>query len=477
MSVYLYYDDPGIYMTTLYLVGQDEPVLQGWYNGSYDVGYVPTGRTVAVEATPANGYSFDHWEYSIGSYVGAMPYTDYSNVLNLNTSYGDLYIRAVSSSGGGSSGQWSFVDYYDINISSGSSYYNLYMDQYTAYRFRINMPSQGELSVYTSGSVDTIGYFGSSVTFNQATGTPSSYSIMDDDSNGGGNFLITTESFNPNEFYYVWVRGYDSSNYGWTTVYFDFTPAQGVTIDPYYLGMVMTTTSGVYYVDSEHVIMVQCSFPRSGTVTVYTTGDVDTYGYFGSTPDTPEGGWNFSTNQPLRSSIAKDDNSGDSTNFRFNVTVQANVSYVVWIKVGAPYASGYTVLNIVPPENPYLDLWDWGIQNVNASAALTYAAYSAVTTHGACSNFNYVVWNDMCDKVNQVLSYIGDTWRTTYAGFVPTKMTASDKTLTAVRFNSLRYNIGIHYSTGLSEVHQNDPVLGSYFTTLTDCINYWIAPL
>lgn len=53
-------------------------------------------------------------------------------------------------------------------------------------------------------------------------------------------------------------------------------------------------------------------------------------------------------------------------------------------------------------------------------------------------------------------------------------MTSSDKTLTAARFNSVRYNIGAHYSTGISEVASGDPVLGSYFTTLTTKLNEWI---
>ena len=53
-------------------------------------------------------------------------------------------------------------------------------------------------------------------------------------------------------------------------------------------------------------------------------------------------------------------------------------------------------------------------------------------------------------------------------------MGPTDKTLTAERFNSLRFNIGIFLSTGIPEVSSGDIVLGSYFLTLADSLNAWI---
>jgi hypothetical protein len=63
-----------------------------------------------------------------------------------------------------------------------------------------------------------------------------------------------------------------------------------------------------------------------------------------------------------------------------------------------------------------------------------------------------------------------------YGSYDDTKMTTDgDYTLTAKKFNSLRYNIGSRkVSTGITEKKRGDPVLGSYFITLTDCINDWI---
>ena len=80
----------------------------------------------------------------------------------------------------------------------------------------------------------------------------------------------------------------------------------------------------------------------------------------------------------------------------------------------------------------------------------------------------------MCDKVMEVLDAIGDSWNNHYASYNSTRMTSSNKTLTAARFNSLRYQIGSHESTEINEVSAGDTVYGWYFTTLANKLNSWI---
>ena len=118
--------------------------------------------------------------------------------------------------------------------------------------------------------------------------------------------------------------------------------------------------------------------------------------------------------------------------------------------------------------------WDWTKSNGTATAAQTQLAYTAVTTKLATRNFRYTVWNDLVYKVADILDALGYTWNSRYAALSGTLMTSTDRTLTAGRFNSLRYNVGLHYSTGISEVSSGDTCYGSYFTTLTDKINDWI---
>lgn len=157
----------------------------------------------------------------------------------------------------------------------------------------------------------------------------------------------------------------------------------------------------------------------------------------------------------------------------------------IWIRATARERTG---------EKPAI--WDWNIQNVNATADQTKTAYRAVTGKGNTKDFSYVVWNDLCDKVNSILSYDGRTWATkqsgssaTYLDLANTKMTGSNQNLTATRFNALRFNIGARYSVpvpsnpddesqaGVPYATAGAKVYGRYFTRLTDYINAWIESL
>lgn len=118
--------------------------------------------------------------------------------------------------------------------------------------------------------------------------------------------------------------------------------------------------------------------------------------------------------------------------------------------------------------------WSWSSSNGTASASRTKAAYNALINNGSTSDFSYLVWNDMCSKVIEIENAAGLTWSTKYASYADTKMSSSDKVLTATRFNSLRYNIGRSYSTGIDTVYPGDTVYAWYFTTLARCMNGWI---
>lgn len=125
----------------------------------------------------------------------------------------------------------------------------------------------------------------------------------------------------------------------------------------------------------------------------------------------------------------------------------------------------------------YVEPWDWNSSNGSASASQTRRAYDALFDNGNVSDFSYLVWNDLCDKVMEALDAIGDTWDSRYASYNSTRMTSSNKTLTATKFNSLRYQIGSHESTGINDVSPGDIVYGWYFTTIVNALNRWINSL
>jgi hypothetical protein len=129
-------------------------------------------------------------------------------------------------------------------------------------------------------------------------------------------------------------------------------------------------------------------------------------------------------------------------------------------------------------DKPAVSLWSWTASNGSATATQTSKAYTAITNKGETSDFSYLVWNDMCKKVYDVRSAIGEwAWDTAYLPYENTRMSSSDKILTATRFNSLKYNIGSKYSTGISDVSKSDAVYGYYFTTLMAKLNEWIGTL
>lgn len=156
--------------------------------------------------------------------------------------------------------------------------------------------------------------------------------------------------------------------------------------------------------------------------------------------------------------------------------LDSGTEYDIFVEITAP---GWTIVveleTTAETDAVSVEPWSWSSSNGSASASQTKKAYSAVSNKGSLGDFSYLVWNDMVDKVQEILDANGDTWNTKYASYSATKMSSGDKTLTAKRFNSLRYNIGLRYSTGITEVSRGDRVYGSYFITLANCINGWIG--
>lgn len=131
----------------------------------------------------------------------------------------------------------------------------------------------------------------------------------------------------------------------------------------------------------------------------------------------------------------------------------------------------------VTTDKPSVSQWSWSSSNGNATSAQTRSAKTAIDNQGRLSNFSYLVWNDLVNKVNEALTAGGSSWSNQYADISSTRMSSNNKLLTATRFNSLRFNIGRKQSTGISDVSKGDVVYGWYFTRLTDRLNTYISKL
>lgn len=222
----------------------------------------------------------------------------------------------------------------------------------------------------------------------------------------------------------------------------------------------------------KQLLRYEVSFAYSGTAKFYTTRSVDTYGYLSVTTD-----YDASRGIP-NSYLAEDDNSGkNNINFSISYDVVAGKTYYVWIRGCSSSDSGSSRFWILAPSEPTqnsIEKWSWTKSNGDATDTQTSDAYYAVKNKTKVTDFSYIVWNDMVDKVKEILDEIGEGWDTTFTTFANAKISYANKTLTADKFNSLRSNIGNNFSTGISRVYTGDVVYGDYFLTLADCINAWI---
>lgn len=237
-----------------------------------------------------------------------------------------------------------------------------------------------------------------------------------------------------------------------------------------------TYNKGFWFNGSNWVDLFKVRFRRGGKAVFYSDNIyfLDTYGYLHDSD--PGSGYN-------KGYVAKDDDSGDGMNFRIEYNVVGGRWYYLFVEkyptdtLPDDEDASYTV-HIIPPYKEKPLKWGWQQSNGTASAQQTQNAYSAILGNGYTTSFSYLVWNDMVEKVKEILDYMDEAWETYgSADYSSTKMTASDKMLTATRFNSLRFNIGSHKSTGITDKVRGNDVIGSYFTTLTNCINAWIDDL
>ncbi len=122
--------------------------------------------------------------------------------------------------------------------------------------------------------------------------------------------------------------------------------------------------------------------------------------------------------------------------------------------------------------------WDWTISNGSATAAQTQLAYTTFVSFGAnvldysaFKRISYLVWNDIVNKTLEVITDRDGTWNTDYGTLAETRMTATDKEMTARRFNAIVWNLAQYKTPLVTRKAKGNDILGEYFTLLTDSIN------
>ena len=130
------------------------------------------------------------------------------------------------------------------------------------------------------------------------------------------------------------------------------------------------------------------------------------------------------------------------------------------------------LLTVTTTSSSKITKWYWTSSNGSATTSETQKAHTAVKNNGYVKDFSYRVWNDLVDKLNEYITkYHENRWSGVILSLSNTKMTESDRTLTADRFNSLRHEMNYACSTNYPMANTGDEVKGSYFTEITARLN------
>ena len=166
--------------------------------------------------------------------------------------------------------------------------------------------------------------------------------------------------------------------------------------------------------------------------------------------------------------------------------------------------SSLVILDAYIPEGIVIP-WTWADNNGSAGQSLTINSGDALDLKLATSNFSYLVWNDLVEKVREAYIAKNGEINNTYEGYLDTALmnetdVKTGKVLTAERFNCVRKTIGgilatfdinsenylgqgnnslyDHYDvTGRWDMQSGEQVLGAYITDLAKFLNIGIKEI
>ena len=130
-------------------------------------------------------------------------------------------------------------------------------------------------------------------------------------------------------------------------------------------------------------------------------------------------------------------------------------------------------------ERPPIDPWTWTGSNGSATATQTQNAYSILLGNREPRDFSHYVWNDLIDKIVEMRQALGYSW-TTDTGRFPSasgcKVSAGE-TMSALKYNALKTNVGSIRSTNIPDVSVGDEITGYMIVHITDVLNDIISDI
>lgn len=470
-KVTVYCNDPKIQTTEVY-ISEGDYTGAALYTFEYRQASAPAFEqtvddsvTVRIRATAVDGYRFSHWVYHLNS-AKDDTLTDYGNPF-IHTSGKNLIIRAVSAQDIEIPTLWTLTgENLGSNVKSSVDRTSNYIEK-EVHRYSISFMYSGTVDISVLANDGYYVYLSTNDDFDYTNGKPIDIITYYED------FYNTRDKFPQISYYvqagityYIWVRNIGEAALGNVDVTVTAPPVKYI-VDVADLGSSVRNNITENIICEKNVLYRrQVSFEFNTVVRFYTTGSTNTYGYLSYKSE-----WDPNAGKPKDEYVyCSDDDSGDNNNFYFEYDVIAGEKYYVWVKA---YSNGSTTLHI-EPEKVTIKKWDWSISQSKASAEEVQKAYNAVLNKGYVSDFSYNVWNALVNRTKSILDTKSKSWSSVFLDFNHTLMFSTDKTLTAQRFNSLRFNVGSNVSTGINIVNARDIVLGEYFITIASCINTWI---
>lgn len=146
-----------------------------------------------------------------------------------------------------------------------------------------------------------------------------------------------------------------------------------------------------------------------------------------------------------------------------------STSYTANINVDNSWLGSTTFTTRSEETSINVEPWDWS----DSSERINFYNVLYGNLPANPEYFSRNVWNDLVNKVNELMIATNATtygWNEVYATLSDTYVNSGEN-LSAVKFNSLRNNLHFVRNTGINKVNVGDPILPSYFITITETIN------
>lgn len=305
-----------------------------------------------VGDTPVGLYC-DAGEYTY-TYTGLSSGTEYEFrvIINRRLSYDNFEVEDffdgtfTTDGGGGGGGDPWVLDSDTYGTISTIHSESVYFDQYTLYRREVSFSSSGQMTFFSTGNIDTIGYFSTDSRWYNGDDEPYSWSVRVDTGGAGDNFSMT-RYVSAGTTYYFWFRLADGYDTGSGTIYIQ----PGSSSDRWEIIDVSAGRLSSSYTDTlsftpKKIYRISFTVAGSGSTDLYTTstGDsLDTLGFLSTST-----AFDDTTGIPT-SVLASNDDGGSGYNCSITYSLYTGTTYYFWVRPNGDDVTGSTVAHIDPP--------------------------------------------------------------------------------------------------------------------------------